>query len=85
MAPTPEIQARIDAMKGEFEGAIAHYQRLARANYKFALFLMGLTLLSSAGAAVGGIFLGLSAGITGGLALLPGAFCSRRCDRQPPG
>jgi hypothetical protein len=85
MVPTPEIKIRIETLRTELDDSIAHYQRLAKRNYRFALLLMMITLLSSAAAGVGGLFLGLDGKITGGLALLPGIIALMATTLNPQG
>lgn len=67
-----DIGSRIESLRGELETEIKLCRRLARRNYRFALLLMTITLASSGIAGIGGIFFGLSAKTTGGIALLPG-------------
>jgi hypothetical protein len=67
-----DIGSRIESLRSELETEIELCRRLARRNYRFALLLMAITLASSGIAGIGGIFFGLSAQTTGGIALLPG-------------
>ena len=72
MSVSPEIQNRRDELLKELDEGIRHAAVRAKVNYWIAICLMLGALVSSAGAGIGGILLGWSAKLTGGLALLPG-------------
>jgi hypothetical protein len=71
MAPSLEIQKRIDDLNRECEKDARKYLRLGRWNQFIDLLLMVLAIGASVGAAVGGLFFGLSGKITGAIAALP--------------
>jgi hypothetical protein len=85
MSVTTDVQSRIESLNAEFTNTVRHYQRLARLNYRFALVLMICTLGASGVAGIGGIFFGLKAEATGGIALLPGILALVATVLKPQG
>jgi hypothetical protein len=72
MNDLPEIQKRINSLRTELEQLSAYHKRIGLADHWISVWLMIITLASSIGAGIGGIFMNFSSQATGGLALLPG-------------
>jgi hypothetical protein len=67
-----EIQKRINSLRSEIEQLSTFHKRMGLADHWISVWLMIITLASSIGAGIGGIFMNFSSQATGGLALLPG-------------
>jgi hypothetical protein len=68
---SPEVQNRIDSLKRELDLSIPYALGRARFNHWSAIAMMWCAIACSSAAGLGGIFFGLDARTTGGLALVP--------------
>jgi hypothetical protein len=73
MAPSPEIQARIDLLKGELEATIKSCGPRAKGGYWTSIILMIIAVGASIVGGIGGLSNQFSPQVTGLLALIPGA------------